>query len=155
MLTDDRLKESDQANQPTQNTQDPAKETSKVEEQLIFPNSPLIYEVWASSNKIFELDIKTKSESDVAVSISASVQEKLHFKFAGDRKAPFEGKYTAVVDPEGKNKIYVQVATPESKSEIELQASFLLELVETGVSKNIPVVVRVVFSKPALSSKDL
>lgn len=131
---------------PCQNKNFEATESKKADlaDLLVFPAQGFIYELWPTSNKIFELDIKNKSGKDLAVSVASSVQPKFQFKFAGDRKAPFESNFSGILDAEGKNKLFVQVATPESRSEMHLEASFQVNILDLGIASSIPVLVKVV-----------
>ena len=143
MLTEDDTKETDQPESLPTEPQDLIPSNPSITDYLNLSKLTSAFEVWPTSNKLFELDLKNIAGHDLLVSMKPSQQEGLKFKFAGDRKAVFEPSFSSVLDAEGKNKVFVQITTPQSRSEITLHATFEISLPELGLSCTVPIIVRV------------
>lgn len=123
---------------------------------------PLIYEVFSTSSKSFELSLKPKSSQSGSNSELTSKEnwnmiqdEEIELCFLGCRSPPaqllfaperlgdFQPTFTTLIDKEGRNKVFLQILVDPIKYETEVQTQ--LEIRRTGSNsvQFVPVLIKV------------
>jgi hypothetical protein len=110
---------------------------------VAWPSEGLVYDLWPACCKIFELDIKNNSQTDCQLSLAAVANEGPHLLFSTDRRAPFVESLSIFLDKEGKNKLFIQIATELVHKEVQYQRALLLTEEHTNSQLEIPVIIKV------------
>lgn len=122
---------------------EPLGETKDLTKTVTWPSEGLVYDLWPACCKIFELDIKNNSLTDCKLSLSAVANEGPHLMFSTDRRAPFVDTLSIFLDKEGKNKLFIQIATETVHKEVQYQKALLLTDEETNSQLEIPIIIKV------------
>ena len=148
MMQSDELEKNEeyQENEGDRTEGSPIEIEYDLENTIKLPNDGLIYELWPTSCKVFELDIKNTFHKDTNLIISSIDSPGPLLTFSNDRKsASFESSLTIHLDTEGKNKFYVQISVEIYNEELEFKKSIRLREESSDRSIDIPVVVKVDF----------
>lgn len=164
MLTPEEVKDQDKLEESIETKidtgtgvqpEEPKTQAQIIRKFLSWPIDNFKFDLWPTSLKVVELDLKNISDQSLEVSVSANKCENLTFKFSAERKGPFEASLQTNLDAEGKRKIFVQVETPQVNIEVVMEAQLTVTLPEFNLSETIPIIIRVVFIYEDLPSEDL
>lgn len=124
---------------------------------------PLIYEVFSTSSKSFELSLKPKNsqggsnselsskenwnmiqDEEIELSFVGCKNPPVQLLFAPERLGEFQSTFTTLIDKEGRNKVFLQILVDPIRYETEVQTE--LEIRRTGSNsvQLVPVLIKVV-----------
>lgn len=129
--------------QVQQATEEGQLQVRSLRQFLSWPDKGFVFELWPTSFKVVELDLKSTFSQSLKVSLTTSRLDGLEFKFSAERKGEFEEIIHTGIDADGKKKIFVQIKTPEVDVEVEMASQLTVTLPEFNITESIPISVRV------------
>ena len=123
---------------------------------------PLVYEVFSTSSKSFELSLKPKSsqvgsapelapkdnwnmiqDEEIELCFSGSKVPPVQLQFASERTGNFQPSITTLIDKEGKNKVFLQILVDAVLQETEVETQLEIRRPGSNSIQLVPVLVKV------------